>query len=302
MPTRGGVILPNEPAAAGKPEVAGFFRSGSTVRHAAGIVQVDPDTHDPVLVGGYPIGFHLFGENIAYPAANERWPRIMWRVPVGKRFYPTALYFGGVTAGGYAEVCHATRWGTYDLGASAFLDTGGDFSALHDNAGAVNVAGSRRFHSRLAVRVRTTLSAVATNLSITTLLPRSGASFNALAALAASHAAGRVVHVSPSAGSLGQFSSGTDPATTSVDFGYIGVSGVAESPATAATGFVDIFGETVLASGRHPANDTTPLPISEAGRAWIDAGEFLIVYGAQPAVTAYLRDFVVTGYLIDVPA
>lgn len=301
MPTKGGVILPNEAAVVGKPEVAGFFRSGSTVRHSAAMVPVDPDTHEPIQVGGRPIGFDL-RESVAYPAINEYWPRLMWKVPVGKRFYPMRCDFGGVTAGGNCEIVIATRWATYDMGANVFTDTGGDFTAITNAAETTAVANANRFHQRISGRVRTTLSAVATSLQTTTLSARGGVG-GTLHAYAASHAAGRTVTVFPNVQYMGQYTSGQDPAALAAyEVGFIGISAVAESPSTAGTGIVDFYGETVIGEGRHAATDSRMIEISVPGSVWVDANDYIIVYGAQPAVTAYQREFSFSGILTDVPA
>lgn len=286
MPTRGGVILPNEPAGASKPEVAGFFRSGSTVRHAAGVVQVDPDSHDPIIGGGYPVSFEL-AESFAYFTAGIRMSRIMWRVPTGKRFYPHMLAFSGVTAGGIAELVIARWLGSWDMSTNTFTDKGGDFAAVG--------SGQNRFWERLTARVRTTMSAVANTLTVTGLRSDNTSASPTFAFLASSP----VNHALVSARTAYPPASAIAPDAMVTDWGWVGVSGIADNAAP--TGIADIFGENVIAGGRHAANDSW-YESWPPGSLWADPGDYIIVYGAQPAVTAYQREFYAAGLLTDVPA
>ena len=284
MPARTVVRLGTEGPGTNK-GVGGFGRSGDTTIQAAGQVPVDPDTHDPIQVGGYVSGLDKI-ESFTYFAANVLQARIVYQVPTGKRFYPTIFAFGGLTAGGIGQLAVATRWATRDLGADTYTDRGGAYAT-----------NGNRYASRIVARVTTVIPATATTPSIAWTRPDGTAgAAGALTVTASAPVQTAFVSSNPNPTPGGLGATADHPA-----YGAIDVTNVTENPATAATGVVDVFGEQVLATGRHAANDSREFYF-QPGSVWVDAGDYLIAYGAQPATIAYQREWSITGILDDLPA
>jgi hypothetical protein len=285
VPTRDySVRAPATAAGTGVGELGGFLRSGSTVRQAGAIVQVDADTHDPIKVGGYPFTIERhdsMGVLIA-TAATRLGPyrrALKWQVPAGYRYYPAHFESFAATAGSATIFGVMRRYGSYNLGTNTWTDAG------------VAATPYRPF-TKIQYEVMTALSSTAATTVFSTVTRHDGAGSIATpgAQIALSAAATNVY---------------TDwlEASTVFPFTILGtdITTVGEVGGTATTGVVDVFAANDLAYHRNAAATREQSDVNP-GDYWFDPGEYLFVDIGAAATTAQERYFSIDGILQPIPA
>jgi len=280
--TKRGIVVPQSNG--GDVEQAGFAQQSSLLKRAQATVLVDPENLDPLLVGGTPVSFSLL-ESYTYVAA-ARARRIVWRVPLGKRFYPSMFSFNGITTNAQGELCIGRWLGTWDMVAPLFTLKGRPLAPIS--------ATQNHFYHRIAGTVRTTMAATADVLTLTAL-----GSDNLVSSPTLSFAASDPFNTT-------YVTVGTSypPATAIVpdalvsNWGYLGVTNVTDD-ADPAAGVVDLFGENVVSGGTSDIRFLDRIPL---GSVWANENDYVIVYGIQPATTAVLRSFYVSGFMTNIPS
>lgn len=178
-------------------------------------------------------------------------------VPAG--FYASPLSFRGLsaTAGYGARAIYMRKLGSYNLGTNVYTDTGA-------------AASSGNYFSNLMVVVTTALSNTATNLAVSFTDDTGAARTATNLALASSQPIASRLDVV-----LGNRTDAFGRSTPIA--GVRDVTGVAESPGTAATGVVDIYGYDIISYLRMVAANTVYSEQMDPHQWGIPAGDILSV-------------------------
>lgn len=229
---------------------------------------------------GGPDAVQFLG-TVSNRAINEWISLMSFAVPTGYIAQPLAFRALSATAGYGARAIYARKLGSYNLGTNAYTDTGAAASA-----------GS--YFAGLFLAVTTALSAVATNLTVTYTSAHDGSSrTTGNIALAASQPIGS--RLEPAS-----LVNRTDPFGVSrSDAGLRDVTGVAENPATAATGVVDVYGYDYISYFRLPTANASVNEVFDPHLYALPAGDILSVESNSyaTAVAAIAQERILTYQL-----